>query len=584
MRARLLVIAVTICFAVLYLQIFSLQVFRLDIIRKRKYEKIRGYISATLLNNRERDSELILFPRGDIYDRNGKLLATSAVSYIVRVYPKYIKTSPDYVANVLSTQLKIPLDELYYKLRQGKSFPIKRRLSPEKVRDIKSLLREDLRCISFEEEYVRLYPYFPLLWHVLGAVGKIEEEYRGIAGIEASLDSILSGKPYDFVIPLAWKCKNKKFAGFSCLDVYLTVDVEIQKIVEEELERGMEEFLPKSGVIVVQNVSTGEILGFACRPLYKEEEWRGNPKLLNNPAVSEPFEPGSVFKPIILAIALEEKVISAEERIFCENGSWQPFAEEKVIIHDHEPLGFSTVADIVKFSSNIGFAKIISRLSPKVVYRYINLFGFGNYTGIELPAESKGLLKPFGLLKPVEMLYLGFGHGIGVTAIQLVAAYSALANNGKLMAPYIVKEIDNRRKEVIYENSPYFLRMVCSPGTCEQVKNLLEQVVLGGTGKRASVKGYRVGGKTGTAEKYLVGEKKYCKNKYISTFCGFFPLSSPRICILVLLDEPSGKKYYGGETAAPIFSRVATRIAEYLGIPPDNMKVTNKECVFEIKG
>jgi cell division protein FtsI/penicillin-binding protein 2 len=533
--------------------------------------------------DKEMDDVRVLFPRGDIYDRNGKLLATSSISYLVRVYPKYVKTSPQHVANILSTELQIPFDELYYKLRQNRSFLIKRRLSSEEVKNIKNLLKDDLQCVSFEEEYVRIYPFYPLLWHVLGVVSKVAEEYQGIAGVEASLNSILSGEPCDFTLPLTWEYKGRKNNSLSCSDVYLTIDLEIQKIVEEELERGMQKFSPKRGAVIVQDVATGEILGFACRPIYEEEEWRKNPKLLNNLAISEPFEPGSVFKSIVLAMALEEKVVSVEERIFCENGAWKPFPEEDVVIHDHEPLGFSTVADIVKFSSNIGFAKIIKRIPPKVVYRYINLFGFGNYTGIELPAESKGLIKPFSLLKPTEILYIGFGHGIGVTAIQIIAAYSALANNGRLMVPYIVKEVRNKKKEIIYENNPYFLRVTCSLETCEQVKKMLEGVVVNGTGKRAAVKGYRVGGKTGTAEKYIPGTKRYSKDKYISTFCGFFPLSSPKICVFVLFDEPSGREYYGGETAAPVFSRVASRIAEYLGIPPDNIEVTNRDSILKTR-
>ncbi|OGR84301.1 MAG: hypothetical protein A2901_03050 [Elusimicrobia bacterium RIFCSPLOWO2_01_FULL_54_10] len=344
--------------------------------------------------------------------------------------------------------------------------------------------------------------------------------------------------------------------------VTLTIDRTLQYYAEKELKAGVEEFQAKSGMILIQDPRTGDILAMASYPHFDPNilskgtlPENFNRKWLDNPAVSHLFEPGSTLKVVTFAAALEEKAISSNEMFNCEGGKWKVAG---AVINDHEPQGLLTASQVLEKSSNIGTAKVGLKLGAERFYRYVRAFGFGTRTGLPIPGETDGLFREPRKWTPQSLPVLSFGQEIGVTAVQLIGAFSAVANGGLLMEPRVTRT-ENQ--------APRMVRRVVSAKTCATLNEMMRAVVERGTGSKARVPGFTVCGKTGTAQKIDPKTRKYSDEKYVASFCGFLPAKNPALVGLVILDEPR-TTYWGGETAAPVFSRVMSRAVTVLDIPP----------------
>ncbi|MEI6127736.1 MAG: penicillin-binding protein 2, partial [Pseudomonadota bacterium] len=347
----------------------------------------------------------------------------------------------------------------------------------------------------------------------------------------------------------------------------LTIDKNIQYIVEKELEAAVSLSQARGGIAVAMDPWTGEILASAVAPQFNPNQYAdAPPEAWRNRAVTDVFEPGSTFKTFLVSSALEEGVVKPTDSFFCENGS---YVVSKRIIHDVHSYGWLDVANIIKHSSNIGASKIGRQLGKEQLYRYIKKFGFTEETGVKFPSEAAGYLPPLARCSDHTQSTISFGQGISVTPLQMVTAYSAIANGGMLMRPLLVKKVVDCNGMVVQDNVPLARWRVISEETARTMRQILENVVLeGGTGTKAAVAGFTVAGKTGTSQK--IEDAGYSHSKVIASFAGFVPADNPRVTIVVLIDEPQKMKY-GGEIAAPAFSRMAHGILNYLHVVPESI-------------
>jgi cell division protein FtsI (penicillin-binding protein 3) len=440
--------------------------------------------------------------------------------------------------------------------------PVARGLDMATMQRIKEL---DLKGVGFVAGYDRQYPEGKMACHLLGVVGK---DGNGLEGVELLANASLSGEK---ITDLRYRDGRGREISDKLVDpkdlrganVYLTIDGNLQFIAEQEIEKAWKEARAKRAMVIIQDPRSGEILAMASRPAYMPGDHSG--AVLKNPVISDIFEPGSTFKLVTAAAALEEKAIKPTETIWCEDGKYNVFGHT---INDHEKKGFLTIAQIFEYSSNIGSAKIGQRLGKETLYRYIRQFGFNSLSGIDLPGEAKGLLKKPDTWSGLSLPIISFGQEVGATALQITNAYSAVANGGMLMEPKVIAEIKSPGGQTVYRAEKRAIRRVCSPEVAQQMKAMMQGVVDEGTGLMAKVPGYSVGGKTGTAQKRDPRTGRYSVSCYVASFCGVIPLSNPRLTIFVLLDEPQGD-YYAASRAAPVFNRIASRAVHHLKIDPD---------------
>jgi cell division protein FtsI (penicillin-binding protein 3) len=549
-RVRLLVVAIlaavwmgAVLVRLSYLQLFS----------------YRDYLARA---QRQQQRIVEVSPRrGLFYDRNLRELAMSVAVDSCFAVPSEI-SDPHMVARLLAGVLNTSTEEMETKLKASRSFVwIARKLPPEAVERIQAL---NLRGVYFQRENRRFYPKRQLAAHVLGYVD-IDE--RGLAGLEYTLDAQVRGRPGRMLI-LAdarrrWfdRAEQAPDAGAS---VVLTLDEKIQYIAEKELAEAMAATRAESGTVIVQDPSTGEILALASAPTFNPNapgespaEWR------MNRAVTALYEPGSTFKIVTVAAALEENVTQPEEVIDCQMGAIVISGHR---IRDHKPFGPLNVTEIVAKSSDVGAIKLGLRLGAPRLYDYIRAFGFGQPTGIELPAETRGLLRRVESWTPGSVGSISMGQEVGVTPVQLASAMSAIANGGWLHRPRLVREL--RKDGAAIPAPPAEPHRAIQPRTAATLRRMLEAVVLEGTGSLARLDGYTSGGKTGTAQKIDPATGRYSPTQHIASYVGFAPLNNPVVTVLVVLDSPAGL-YHGGEVAAPVFKRVAEQVLAYLDVPHD---------------
>ena len=501
--------------------------------------------------------------RGVIYDRNGHELAMSVNVDSIFAVPSEV---PDQAttARLLARILGTDTNEILARLQSSRAFCwIARKVDADTSNRIRAL---NLRGIYFQKESKRFYPKRELAAQVLGFVGTDDE---GLAGIERSYDESLRGKPGQMLISMdakrRWfgRVEKQPEAGDS---VVLTLDEKIQYIAERELETAMQQTHAAAATVIVENPHTGEILALANRPTFNPNLHPRNLEELNDRAVSDIYEPGSTFKIVTLAAALEEKLTRPDEVFDCQNGS---IVVNGLRIRDHKAFGNLTVAEILMHSSDVGAIKVALRLGDQRFDKYIRAFGFGSQTGIELPGETRGLTKPASRWSKVSIGAISMGQEIGVSAIQLAAMISTIANDGLWTAPRIVSgEASPGAPLQNVSFHPGRQRRVISNGTAAEMKAMLEGVVLTGTGRKALLDGYRVGGKTGTAQKTDPATGAYSKSKYVASFAGFAPLNDPAVTVAVILDSPVGP-HEGGQVAAPVFQRIMTQVLAYLNVPQD---------------
>jgi cell division protein FtsI (penicillin-binding protein 3) len=504
--------------------------------------------------------------RGAIYDRNMHALAMSIKVDSAFAIPNEIKDKP-LAAQLLSGVLGIPADLVESRLDSSQNFVwIERKLSPEKSEAITAL---NLKGVYTQAENKRFYPNADLASHVLGFV---DVDEKGLGGIEYALDSQIRGKSEKIVMMA--DAHQKSFDGAEArrdrgANVVLTLDEKIQYIAERELSAAINKTHALAGTVVVMNPNNGELLAVANWPTFDPNAASsGTPaEFRMNRAVSALYEPGSTFKLITLAAAFDQGITNPDEVFDCENGAIYVAGHK---IHDHKRFGMLTVADILALSSDVGAIKIAERLGAPKFYDYIHAFGFGTPTGVDLPGESRGLLRPLANWSPISIGAISMGQEVGVTPLQLISAVSAIANGGMLYKPHIVAEV--RRGETILPREGTLAasepRRVIQPETAATLRSLMEGVVLNGTGKLARLDGWTSAGKTGSAQKIDPNTGRYSPTQLIASFTGFAPINNPAVTILVSLDSPIGL-HEGGMVAAPVFKRVAEQVLPYLDVSPD---------------
>lgn len=499
--------------------------------------------------------------RGTIFDANLKPQALNvAAESVFASCDEIPDDQKNQIANQLSGILNKSNQYLQQRLLRKKSFVwLSRKISPEQSQRIKDL---NIKGVGFIKESKRCYPNGYLTSQVIGFAGL---DNVGLEGVEMCFDKYLRGtQGYALFLRDARQKKlqiwEKMMLPRDGYDVVLTIDEVIQYIAERELEKAFKAYHAKGAMIVVMDPNTGAILALANRPNFDLNEYASIDKdKVRNRAICDMFEPGSVFKIVTLAAALEEKKVVEESKFFCENGSYKIASH---ILHDHTPHGWLTFRQIIEQSSNIGTTKVAQVLGGDLLYRYIKLFGFGARTGVELWGEIQGSTKEPRRWSKISISAIPIGQEIGVTAIQLACAMGVIANGGKLMKPYIVKEIRDKTGEVIKSTPAVSVRRVISSETSARARSVLYGVVENGTGKMARISGISAGGKTGTAQKLDPGGA-YSHSKYTASFVGFAPAEEPQLVIVVILDEPR-PYYYGGVVAAPVFKRVAEDTIKYL--------------------
>ncbi len=504
--------------------------------------------------------------RGTIYDVKGKSLAVSIDVDSVYARPYDVK-NPSQTAKKLADIFDLNGEALTKKLKTEKGFVwVKRKITPKQTARIKE---SGLKGIHFVKESRRFYPHSHLAAHLIGFVGM---DSKGLEGIEAKYDATLSGNSTRLIserdalgreiiteVPIPGKTPEN-------YNLYLTIDTNIQYIVEMELKRAVEERGAKKGMAVVMDPTTGRILAMANHPSFNPNRFWDYPRgTWRNRAVTDCFEPGSVFKVFLASAALEEKVAKRHDIFFCENGAYVLSGKT---ISDVKKYGWLSLEHIIKYSSNIGAAKIAERVRRDVFYRYIRKFGFGQKTGIDLIGEAIGIIRHPKTWSNVALGNIAFGQGIAVTSIQLITAFSAIANRGTLLKPHVVERIVDSRGKMVWQSHPIIIRRLLSEETAEIMTSILKGVVgEDGTGTSAALSNYEVAGKTGTAQKVDSVVGGYYEDRFISSFVGYVPSNQPRLVILVVIDEPQGIPY-GGRVAGPVFKNIAERSLQYLNIPP----------------
>ena len=513
--------------------------------------------------------------RGDILDRNGVVLATTVDLKSLHADPARIDpadVAP--LAAALAPLLGLDAARLEKRLsrRSRRDVLLARDLTPaaaRRAREAVSLAtaeRKSLRGALFTRDQSRRF--YPGRHEAASLIGLVGHTGAGMAGIERTLDRTLRGEVHKYLL---WRDRKGRRVTPEVVDadggqtVVLTLDRRIQHIAEQALDRTMAETEAQKAYAVVLDVHTGEILAIANRPTQNPNDTSEyDSARFKNHAALDAIEPGSVFKPFIAAAALEEDMVRPETLVDCEQGRWR--VGRKTITDDH-PHGKVTVSDVIKFSSNIGAAKLGLKLGPERTLGYLQDFGFSRYTGLDLPGETRGAMRKPGSIKTIELATTSYGYGVTSNAIQLAAAFATLGNGGVRMQPRLVKELRNEDGDVVRAFTPEVDRRVVSEVVARQVVVMMESVIQqGGTATRARVPGYRVGGKTGTAWKHVDGG--YSATDRIGSFVGLIPTDAPRLAIAVVVDTPKFAKY-GGLVAAPAFAEIGGAAMRVLGIPAD---------------
>lgn len=511
----------------------------------------------------QQQAEIELSPmRGVIYDRNGHELARSVTVKSLYASPVDI-ADPVRIADTLSSLLDVDRDDLYRRLTSGKAaVVVKRRLDDKEVAKVDKLALPGLRYVN---EMKRFYVSGKSASHVLGFV---DVDERGVGGIELSCEKMIRGQGGRLLLDV--DALNKSYdhsveEPVPGANVSLTIDLMIQNQVEKALAEAVRASRARGGTIVIVRPATGEILALANYPTFDPNDVSDSTAYKrSNRAVETAFEPGSIFKLVTYAAALEEGLIRPNTRIDCGGGQIR-IADR--IVHDH-PYGVLTATQALAKSSNVAAIKLGMQLGNQRLVRYIERFGFGRRTGIELPAESRGLLQPAAEWGPTTIGSIPMGHEVGVTAVQAAAAYACIANGGEWVKPHVISKVTSLAGDVLDEYHPE-KRQVVSEATAATLKAMLEGVVLRGTGKAARMGGYRAAGKTGTAQKIDEATGRYSQTRYVASFAGFAPVDNPEIACVVSIDEPVGA-HLGGAVAAPVFARVVSDALRVLGVPLEN--------------
>lgn len=577
------------------------------IIGKVFYTQVIDYKKLNYLANQLWNRNLpIMADRGKIYDRNGVVLADNITTTSLVLIPNQIKNKEE-VATKLAEILNVSYEEMYKHVSKQTSIervhPEGRKLSYEIADKINSLKYDGVYLVK---ESTRSYPYKNLLSHTLGFVGI---DNQGLSGLELMYDSYLTGK--SGAIKYISDAKGNKLeltesyeAPQDGVNMTLTINYELQAVLERELDNAVSKYNPDQALGIAMNPKTGEILAIASRPDFNPSEYQNYTveEINRNLPVWMTYEPGSTFKIITLSAALEEKLIDLDKDTFYDGGSVN-VENARIKCWKHGGHGAQTYLQVVENSCNPGFVSIGQKLGKEKLFEYINAFGFGEKTGVDLNGEASGILFKLDKVGPVELATTSFGQGVSVTPIQQITAVSAAINGGTLIKPYIVKSLNEPETNTVIKSFESDIkRKVISEDTSEKVRYALESVVTNGTGRNAFIDGYRVGGKTGTAQK--VKDGRYMVGNYIVSFIGFMPANDPEIVVYIAVDNAKGITQYGGTIAAPIARTILQESIDILNIKkpvgasekkynyldrkyatvPDVTNMTLKEALQNLKG
>lgn len=527
------------------------------------------------LESQVKDSSVLHVPRGTIYDADMKELAISTMVNSLYIDPNNVK-DPEAVATDLAPIIGLSKQQILDKIAQGGGFVwLRRQMEPEMSDAVKNLMKENpdyKACLNFRQESKRYYPNDMLAANVIGFVGTDD---KGLDGIEQQFDSMIKGENKEtsiFTDALARPILDSVFlvsspADANCKSIQLTINSQYQFIVEKALDKALVEHNAQSVTAVVMNPKNGDILAMATRPSYDPNNFADyDPDYWKNKAVSDIYEPGSTFKSVVAAAGFQEKIVSPSD-VFVDPGKIEVSGR---VIQNWSEGSFGTVTflDVVKSSINTGFAELGLKLGADRLMGYARKFGFGQKTGIELPGEESGILFDPKNMVASDVATSAIGQSIAVTPLQMVTAMSAIANDGVLLKPHIVKAIYNADGSVYQQTEKEEVRRVIDSDVDKTLKSVLEQVVSTGGGSKASIEGYNIAGKTGTAQKIDMVNGGYMPNHYIASFCGFGPVEDPQFTVLIIINDPGGGEYYGGQIAAPIAHDIFIQLFRYANIKP----------------
>ena len=526
----------------------------------------------------------ILVGRGRVLDTHGNILALDLAVKNICADPKVILENGhlQFIGSRLAYLLQLDPAVVMARLnRPNRRYECIKKLVPDDT--ARQIARMQLRGVFFEDASARYYPQGSLFAHV---VGFSNLEGVGSAGVEQRMDSNLRGRPglriseQDGRRVEVYTRRSLEIAPQEGADVYLTLDQNLQYIVDKALDAAMEQHSAKGAWVIIERVKTGEILAMASRPVYDPNAYRtADESQMLNRTIGYVYEPGSTFKVGVIAAALNEGRVRPEDVFDCENGMW---IYQGRALKDFHPYGRLNVADILKKSSNIGAAKVALKLGERDLERYLRDFGIGRPTGIELPGEEGGILRDRSKWSSLSISRIPMGHEVGVTSLQMVNLLCCIANNGFLMKPSVIRRAVDAHGRTIMEFTPEVLSHPIREDTARLMQKLLARVTEeGGTGTRARVPGYTVGGKTGTAQKAIPGG--YSDSANIASFMGFLPAENPEIAIVVVVDEPQ-PLHTGGVVAGPIFAEIASQAVRYLDIPPSTPEGVEGQKVASVQG
>jgi len=539
-----------------FLAIFIIIVIRLFYIQVLHPDLQHDYLSTRKLQPE----------RGKIYDRNGQPIVMNQILHHLFFEPQLIKDK-EKTASSIAQILKVSEASISARIDSTKTWTSV--LGGISKRDRDAILKFDLPGMGFDEQWNRYYPDASIAAHLAGFVGKNEEGIDvGRSGVEGFYDKDLGGLPglirsdLDLQGRPIFLGTQERIDPENGRDLYLTIDKSVQMLVKEKLSAGLEKYEAKEGCAIIANPNTMEILALSCLPDYDPDTfYRFSNEVFRNTAITDAYEPGSTFKPLIMAAGIEAGVIKPDT-LFDEEG---PIKVSEYVIRtwNNTYEGKITLTRVLEKSSNVGMVFVGSKLGNERLYNAIVHYGFGSDTNIDLEGESPGYLKPKNVWYPIDYATATFGQGLAVTPIQMITAFSSLINGGKLMRPYVVKELKGERAQKV---EPIFIRQVISKKTSDSIKQMLLATIENGETKYLRPEGYKIGGKTGTAQIPIEGH--YDSTKTIASFIGFSPIKNPQFVGLVILKEPKTSQW-GSETAAPIFFEIAKDLIVYYNIAPE---------------
>ena len=534
-----------------------LALFSIIVVKLVNIQLIRGNELKYFAERQQMKIEKIQAERGLIYDRDNVLLAYNRndATFYLDLSLATKKAKKDLAQKFSKLTDKTPGYFLSKMKGENKTITLAQHVPLSAAID---LLNLKLPGYYYRKGISRVYYYNNFASYILGYVNT---QYKGVNGVENYFNKQLAGTNGQRLVERDANGKiitvkeDKTKNAIPGNNLFLTINKSYQKILEEELVKGLKKYKGNYSLGIIMNPNNGEILALANSSGFNPNNyWQYNDTQRKNKVITDTYEPGSTFKSITIAALLDQNLINENDKVFAENGRYK---FRNTYVSDTHKLGWITAADVIKYSSNIGIGKLVQKIDDDTYYKYLRGFGFGNFTSVSLPGEVKGKLKKPDLWSKISKEFMSFGYEIAVTPIQLITAYSALVNGGKLYKPHIIKKITDASGNIVYNSSPDLVRTVISKKTSQRVRKILATVINGGTGVNAKIKFINAGGKTGTSQRLIDG--KYSKSQYNASFVGFFPVDKPQIICLVLVNSPKIGKY-GGQVAAPIFKKISERI------------------------